>query len=651
MAGRGSLAGARLLLRRRHDLVIRKVDSTHGRHADIAAEGELLHLHFLGLDGPAVELIGTAEFRAVGIEELRQRAAVGQADAVFGIEGRREVGHSQDGIALLVRAGEGGDGVIAVVGLNPLEAVPAVIDLVEAGIVAVDLVQAADALLYLRVPVIRQQEPVQLVIEFPLDEVGEFTAHKQQLLAGMRHGIAIEHAQTCEFLPQVAGLLVQHGMLAVNNLVMAERQDEVVIEGVHEGKGELVVVILAVDGVLLDIRKHIVHPAHVPLEMEAQAAQVDRLGDHGERVTLLGNHHRAGEIAADGDVQVAQEVDGVQVLMAAVLVGDPLAFLAAEVIIQHGGHRVHAQTIGMVILQPEAGIGQQEGTHFAAGKVEHVGPPLGHIAAAGIGMLIAGGAVKAAQAGLVLGEMSRHPVDDHADAGLMESVDELHQLMGLAIAGGSGVVAGHLIAPGHIQRMLHHGQELHVGVIHVQDIGDQLIGDLQVGHEGAILAALPGAQVKLIDVHGRAEHIARLALFHPLAVVPLVLGQVAELGTGVGAHLHRKSIGVGLVVPDAVHIAHAILVGDQPLRRLGIIEAGRIAGDIEGFRGQAKLPRAVMLLDHGVGFPVPGIELADQGDRTGIRRPHGEMPVRPAILLHRMSAQHFICAPVCALMK
>ena len=651
MARRSNLAGALGLLRRRDDLVVGEVHRGHGRHTDVAAEGEFLHLHFLGLDGPAVELVGTIVLHAVRIEELRQRTAVGQADAVFRIEGGGEIRHRQDGVALLVRAGEGDHGMIAVVGLDPLEAIPAVIDLVEGRSVAVDLIQAADALLHLRMTLILEQEPIQLVIEFPLDEVTEFTAHEQQLLAGMGHGVAVEHPQAREFLPQVAGLLVQHGMLAVHDLVVAEGQHIIVAEGVHQGEGDLVMVVLAVDRILLNVGQHVVHPAHVPLEVEAQTAQVHGLRDHGEGVAFLGDHHRTGEIPAHDDVQIPQEIDRIQVLVAAILVGQPLTRLAAEIVVQHGRHRIHAQAVRMIPLQPEAGVGHQEGPHLTAGEVKHMGAPLGHVAAAGIGMLIAGGAVKAAQAGIILGEMGGHPVDDDADTSLMQPVDQVHQLVGLAVAGGRCIIAADLIAPGHIQGMLHHGEELHVGVVHVQDVGDQLIRDLPVGQELTLRIAPPGAQVQLIDVHGRAEHIARLTLFHPLRVMPFVLGQVAELGAGVGAHLHRKSIGVGLVVPYAVAVAHSVLVGDQALRRFGETEPLRITGHIEGLRRDADLPCAVVLLDHGGRFTVPIVEFTDQRNCTGIRRPHGEMPILLALLLHRMGAQHFVCAPVRALMK
>src|SRR3546814_17119739 len=54
-------------------------------------------------------------------------------------------------------------------------------------------------------------------------------------------------AQVGEFLPSVAGHLGQHRALAVDDLVVAQRQDEVLGKGVVDAEGELVVVVPAVE--------------------------------------------------------------------------------------------------------------------------------------------------------------------------------------------------------------------------------------------------------------------------------------------------------------------------------------------------------------------------------------------------------------------
>ena len=57
----------------------------------------------------------------------------------------------------------------------------------------------------------------------------------------------------------------------------------------------------------------------------------------------------------DGSVQVLEELDGLQVLMSAVHVGQPLPRLAVVVQVEHGGHRIYPQAVHVVLLQPEHG--------------------------------------------------------------------------------------------------------------------------------------------------------------------------------------------------------------------------------------------------------------------------------------------------------
>ncbi len=139
-----------LRLFRQRVALIGEVHRRERRHADIAAVLEVLQLLFFRANRPVVVLIRAAVFLAVGVEALRQRTHLRQPDAVLRMEHGREVRHAQERVAPLIRAQERNDGVVAVVRLNPLEAVPAVINLVECGRRAVDFVQALAALLHLR---------------------------------------------------------------------------------------------------------------------------------------------------------------------------------------------------------------------------------------------------------------------------------------------------------------------------------------------------------------------------------------------------------------------------------------------------------------------------------------------------------------------
>src|SRR5438445_13628713 len=54
-------------------------------------------------------------------------------------------------------------------------------------------------------------------------------------------------------------------------------------------------------------------------------------------------------------------------------------------------------------------------------------------------------------------EVRRHPIQDHADAVLMQVVHQKHEILWRAVAGGRGKVAGGLVSPGAIKRVLHDG--------------------------------------------------------------------------------------------------------------------------------------------------------------------------------------------------
>ena len=68
---------------------------------------------------------------------------------------------------------------------------------------------------------------------------------------------------------------------------------EVITECVDEPERHLVVMVLAVHRVLGHERQRVVHPAHVPLEREPEAAVVDRPRDARPGSRLFGVRRRA----------------------------------------------------------------------------------------------------------------------------------------------------------------------------------------------------------------------------------------------------------------------------------------------------------------------------------------------------------------------
>ena len=79
--------------------------------------------------------------------------------------------------------------------------------------------------------------------------------------------------------------------------------------------------VLAVDRLVVHVSQRVVHPAHVPLEREAQAAEVRRPRDAGPGGRFLGDRQHARVLQVDLLVELLEEVDRFEVLAAAVQLG------------------------------------------------------------------------------------------------------------------------------------------------------------------------------------------------------------------------------------------------------------------------------------------------------------------------------------------
>ncbi len=350
-----------------------------------------------------------------------------------------------------------------------------------AGCAPVGVVEVADQRLHAAVGRVLQQVPVEAARLAPLPLLGDLAPHEEELLARVGPHVAVEGPQVGEALPAVAGHLLQQRPLAVHHLVVAEGQHEALGEGVDEREGELAVVVLAVRRLPAEVAEGVVHPAHVPLEPEPQAALVGGARHAGPGGGLLGHRHGAGLLGVDDPVELLEERHRLEVLAPAVLVGHPLPGLAGVVEVEHGGHRIDAEAVGVHVLEPEQGVGQQEAEDLVAPVVEHERAPVGVRAPSGVGVLVEGGAVEAGQGPLVAGEVGRHPVEQHADAVGVEAVDEGLERLGRPPHRGRGVERRDLVAPRPAEGVLHHRQQLDVGEAHVGDVGGQLVGQLGVG--------------------------------------------------------------------------------------------------------------------------------------------------------------------------
>ena len=111
--------------------------------------------------------------------------------------------------------------------------------------------------------------------------------------------------------------------------------------------------VLAVNGIGRKIFEGVVHPAHVPFEAEAEAAEIDGTGDAWPSGGFFGNSENARETAVCYFVHALEEVDGVQVFASAVAIGHPFAGLARVIEVEHGSDGVHTKAVDVVFVEPE----------------------------------------------------------------------------------------------------------------------------------------------------------------------------------------------------------------------------------------------------------------------------------------------------------
>ena len=439
----------------------------------------------------------------------------------------------------------------------------------------------------------------------------------------MGHHVAVEGAQVGKLGVIIARHLVDEAALAVHHLVVADGQHKVFAEGVEEAEGDLAVVAGPEERVGAHVADHVVHPAHVPLEVEAQAPILGGLGDQRPCGGFLGDHELFGVAAQDGAVQLAQKGDGLQVLLAAVPVGLPLAVPAVVVEVEHAGHGVHPQAVDVVFLQPEQGRRDQKALDLGHAVVKDHGSPLAVLAPAGVGVLIAGLAVVHVQAVGVLGEVGGHPVHDHPDAGGVALVHKQLKVVGGAKPAGGGKVPGDLVAPAAVEGMLGDGQQLDVGIAHLEDVGDQLVRQFAIAVGHTFFLGAPAAKMQLVDIDGRVDGVGGAAGLLPGLVLPLVALQPVDLAAVGGAGLGVEGVGVGL---------EQQVVG----RRGDAVFVHIIFPDA---RDKCLPDAAVLQGVHGVAAGHPAVEIPHHAHCLCVGGPGAEDDPLLAVLLGKVRAQ------------
>ena len=382
--------------------------------------------------------------------------------------------------------------------------------------------------------------------------------------------------------------------------------------------------VAAIDRVADDVVQRVVHPAHVPLEAEAKPAVMDRLRHLGIRGRFLGHGHDARHLAIGQAVHVLQHGDGLVILAPAVLVGDPLPVAARIVAVKHRGHRIHAQPVDVIFLEPVKRVRGQEIRHLGAAIVIDQGVPVLMEALARVGMFVKRGAVKAAQPVRVGREMPGHPVQQHAQPRLVRSIDQIAEFMRRPEADRRRKQPYRLITPRPVKGIFADRQQLDMGKAHVAGVIDQFGRGLLVRDRAAAVLPAPASKVDLVDRDRLIGPLRVRAAGHPVRIRPAIARDVAHDRGRLRRMLRTKAHRVGLFVPLAI--------GAEDLVFIGRALADQRQEDFPDAGGAAPA--------HDVAPPVPGIEIADDRDAPRIRRPDREMRAAHPFVFDDMRAQH-----------
>src|SRR5207237_4105495 len=119
---------------------------------------------------------------------------------------------------------------------------------------------------------------------------------------------------------------------------------------------------------------------------------------------------------------LAQELDRLDVLASAELVRHPLAVRARVIEIEHRGDGIHAETVDVVLLEPEQRVREQEIADFVSSVIENQRAPVTVLALPGIDVLVEARSIEARETMRVLWKMAGDPVENDADAVLMARI-------------------------------------------------------------------------------------------------------------------------------------------------------------------------------------------------------------------------------------
>src|SRR5882724_4199509 len=117
----------------------------------------------------------------------------------------------------------------------------------------------------------------------------------------------------------------------------------------------------------------------------------------------------------------------------------------------------------MIFVEPEQRVADEKTLDLAAAVVENKSVPVRMFSLPRVAVFVEMRAIEITETRLIFREVGWDPIEDNADSVLMKTIHKIPEIVGCTESAGRSKIAGGLVAPGAIERMLHNWQQFDVG--------------------------------------------------------------------------------------------------------------------------------------------------------------------------------------------
>ena len=211
----------------------------------------------------------------------------------------------------------------------------------------------------------------------------------------------------------------------------------------------------------------------------------------------------------------------------------------------------------------------------------------------------------------------------------MKMIYQIHEILGISMSGGGGIIPRNLIAPGTVKGIFRDPHQLHMGIFHFLQVFYHAVGKFPViiiSVLGSVRMLHPGTDMALIDGKRLLIHILFPAFFHPALICPGKTGKIGHDGSRSRAELCIIGKRICFVKLSSV------LCRDQEL----------IHGAFLYTRYKQCPDAARPQLLHGMAIFIPVIKASDHMHLCRIGCPDTKEHTFHTIFLRKMCTQLFI---------